>query len=327
MRLWFDILTPKQVNFFKPIIDELRRDHEILCTSRAFRETIGLAKIRGLELEIIGEYGFTLYDKLVNAGVRIQRLAEIINDYKPDKLVTFSSPDACRVAFGLKIPIICFNDSPHAEAVCRLSIPLVDKLMHSWIIPTQAFVRYGIDKDKITVYRALDPALWIREVSYSNGNTILFRFEESKAAYLYGKRSRSIELIKELSISYKINVLYRYEEQRDALKDLNCVVIQDVVDGLELLSNSAVFIGSGGTMNCEAALLGIPNMIYNMQDIYVNRYLIDNKLSYILDYNNIAQSIEILLKEKEEFKERSKNILRNMEDLKTKIVNEITKKN
>ena len=321
MRLWFDILTPKQVNLFKPIIDELH-DHEILCTSRAFRETVELAKIKGLELEVIGNYGSTLYEKLLISADRVNKLAKLINEYKPDKLVTFSSPDACRVAFGLKIPILTLNDSPHAEAVCKLTLPLVDKLMHPWIIPKQAFIRYGIEEQKIITYKALDPSVWIKPTN-NHGKFIVFRLEESRASYV--KDIRSYELLKQLA-EYDLIVLARYEEQINAIKDLGIKVLEDVIDTTQLLHNTAIFIGSGGTMNCEAALLGIPNIIYNMSEIYVNKYLIANKLSYAFDtYEEIIDNIPRLMDAREEFKANSRAILSSMEDLKKRIIDEIEK--
>lgn len=320
MRLWFDILTPKQVNLFKPIIDEL--DHEILCTSRAFRETVELAKIKGLELKVIGNYGSTPYEKLLLSAERIYKLAELINEYKPDKLVTFSSPDACRVAFGLKIPILSLCDSPHSEAVCKLTLPLVDKLMHPWVIPKSEFLKYGIEDQKIITYKALDPSVWIKPLN-GKDKFILFRLEESRASYI--NEVRSYELLKKFS-DYDVIVLARYEEQINAVKDLGIKVLEDVIDTNQLWNDISLFIGSGGTMNCEAALLGIPNIIYNMKDIHVNRYLIKNRLSYAFDSKEeIIESIPKLIDAREEFKAHSREVLSSMEDLKQLIIDEIEK--
>ncbi len=326
MRIWFDILTPKQVNFFKPMVDELRNDHEVLCTSRAFRETIGLSRIRGLDIKVIGNYGSALYDKLIISAKRIERLAYIIKDYNPDLLVTFSSPDACRVAFGLRIPILCFNDSPHAEAVCKLSLPLVDRLMHPWVIPTHAFARYGIDPAKIISYKALDPSIWVRDIRYNNNrkDLIIFRIEESKASYI--KNNRYIDLLNELiDTEHKIVVLARYHEQiRDVrLRYKNKIIIMErVIDTLKLLRECKVFIGSGGTMNAEAALLGIPNIMYNMYDSYISKFLLEEGLSHALyKGDDIKELIQKVLKE--DIKKKSQYILSRMEDLKSRAINEI----
>ncbi len=328
MRIWFDILTPKQVNFFKPMVDALRKEHEVLCTSRAFRETIGLSKIRGLDIKVIGNYGLTLYDKLLISARRMERLARIVKDYSPDLLVTFSSPDACRVAFGLKIPILCFNDSPHAEAVCKLSLPLVDKLMHPWVIPSSTFIKYGIEYNKIISYKALDPSIWIKNINIKYNNRrdlIIFRIEESKASYIYNDEVYKDVLDKLIDTNYKIVVLARYNDQINYIKSRynnKIIVMERVIDALQLLTRCKLFIGSGGTMSAEAALLGIPNIIYNMHDNYVSKFLIEEGLSYPLyKANDIKELIPKVLNM--DIKSKSQDILSSMEDIKSIAIKEI----
>ena len=126
MRIWFDILTPKQVLFFKPIVDILLSSGKsVLCTSRKYRECTELAREKLLQIEIIGKYGGPLkYDKLRQSAKRTYELADTVKEFEPDVAISFSSPEAARVAFGLGIKQIVFNDSPHAYAVGKLTIPL-----------------------------------------------------------------------------------------------------------------------------------------------------------------------------------------------------------
>ena len=110
--------------------------------------------------------------------------------------VTFSSPEGSRVAFGLGIRHIGFNDSPHSDAVAKLTLPLTSKLYCPWVIPYSAWSGYGIAKKNIVHYKALDPSAWlkhhedyIREVKQDKKNmTILLRLEESKASYIADKK-------------------------------------------------------------------------------------------------------------------------------------------
>src|ERR687888_29945 len=144
MKIWFDILTPKQVMFFKPAVDLLQRSgHQLLCTGRGH-----------------GEAG--KYEKLRENANRIFELAYIIKEFEPNIAITFSSPEGARVAFGLGIRHIGFNDSPHAEAVAKLTIPLMNHLFCPWVIPYSAWINFGISKNNITRYRALDPVAWIK---------------------------------------------------------------------------------------------------------------------------------------------------------------------
>ena len=119
--------------FFEPIINYLHSDgHIILCTSRKYREATELAKIIGIEFKEIGIHGGSeKYDKLLASTERIKQLLKIIKEFSPDLTISFSSPEAARISFGLGIKHYVFNDSPHAESVARLTIPLSDKLFLS----------------------------------------------------------------------------------------------------------------------------------------------------------------------------------------------------
>ena len=140
MKIWFDILTPKQIMFFKPAINILQKQgHEVLCTSRNYREANELSRLMGLNLLMIGNHGGSdLFDKLFQSSKRIMELAKIISKFSPNLVISFSSPEASRVSFGLGINHIGFNDSPHAEAVARLTIPLLTKLFSPSVIPISA---------------------------------------------------------------------------------------------------------------------------------------------------------------------------------------------
>ena len=72
MKIWFDILTPKQVMFFKRAVTSLRSSgHVVLCTSRQYREAVELARIKSLDLTIVGSHGGAdRYDKLLQSASR-----------------------------------------------------------------------------------------------------------------------------------------------------------------------------------------------------------------------------------------------------------------
>ena len=57
MKIWIDILTPKQLLFSESIIEKLGKKHNILCTSREYEEVTKLAKIRDFDLVFVGKNG------------------------------------------------------------------------------------------------------------------------------------------------------------------------------------------------------------------------------------------------------------------------------
>ena len=277
--------------FFRRAVTLLRNSgHDVLCTSRHYREAVELARIKKLDLTIVGSHGGAdRYDKLRESAIRTFELAEVVKRFGPDVAATFSSPEGARVAFGLGIRHIGFNDSPHAEAVARLTIPLTKKLLCPWIIPYSAWSGYGIAKKNITRYRALDPAAWLKhdetpEVEQEE-NSILLRLEESKASYMVDRKRGTAkmidEFVTELWQSAKIVLLCRYQDQiaeAEARYGSKVHVLKDVVDGTTLVKSSRLFIGAGGTMTAEAALLGKPTISVVPLQFYVEKYLLKSGL-------------------------------------------------
>jgi predicted glycosyltransferase len=277
--------------FFRNAVTHLRSSgHEVLCTSRQYREAVELARIKELDITIVGAHGGAdRYDKLLQSASRTRELAKVVNSFGPDVAVTFSSPEGARVAFGLGIRHVGFNDSPHAEAVARLTIPLMDKLFCPWVIPVSSWTRYGIARNNVVRYRALDPAAWLKhdeapEPARSE-KTILLRLEESKASYIADKKIGTGKMIDdfvdELWKAASIKVLCRYQDQIaevEARHGNKVQVLKDVVDGTSLLKSIALFIGAGGTMTAEAALLGKPTISIAPLQYHVEKYLVKTGL-------------------------------------------------
>lgn len=346
MRIWFDVLTPKQVMFFKYSVDLLKeKDHELLCTGRNYRECVNLSKLLKLDLTIVGKFGgSSKYDKLRASSSRIFDLAKMIKEFEPELCVSFSSPDAARVAFGLAIPHITFSDSPHAHAVQRLTIPFVNYLLCPWIIPYSAWKYLGISKNQIIHYHALDPVAWIRtgkrmknkeklrsEYNLEKNYTIVIRPEESKASYLIDKESNVNVILESIVRNFHntsdILVLGRYEDQIRYFKKIygdSIKVLENVVDGMDLISLADVFVGGGGTMTAESALLGKPTISISPIKFYVDDYLV--KMGLIHKKTNSSDIIKILRemqfdnKFRMEQENRAKRILDQMENPANKLM-------
>ena len=112
------------------MIKRIKRNHTVLCTSRDYDQVTQLAKIRKLKLIIVGKHGGSeRHDKLNASLHRTKLLSARIKKFSPDITISFCSPEAARVSYGLGIPHICFSDSPHATAVMKLSLPYVDNCL------------------------------------------------------------------------------------------------------------------------------------------------------------------------------------------------------
>ena len=362
MKIWFDILTPKQIMFFKPAISILQtQGHEILCTSRNYREANELSQLMGLNLLMIGNHGGShLFDKLFQSSNRIIQLAKIVSKFSPNLVISFSSPEASRVSFGLGINHIGFNDSPHAEAVARLTIPLLTKLFSPSVIPISAWKKYGISSKQIIRYKGLDPVAWLsrdiddtafrlhgskrpqvdKDFEFLKGlkidhsrKTILIRLEESKAAYIYNKnlRVRPLDLVdfvvNNFSDNNTIIILCRYPDQIAEMSNRfgnKAIVLRQVVDGVKLLQNVDIFVGAGGTMTAESALLGKPTISIAPIQFYIDDYL--KKIGLVVQASSPVQIDKLLksfLEDEQEcisIQNRAARILNKMEDPIEKLV-------
>src|SRR5216683_1119967 len=279
--VWIDVLTPKHALFFEPLYRDLVQDgHELLLTTRTYREAVEALRLKQLRFRIVGEHGGgSRYGKLLASGRRVVKLAQLIEGWRPDTAVSFSSPEAARVAFGLGVPHVAVNDSPHSWLVARLSIPLSRYVCSPWIIPRKVWLSFGAWPDGIAPYKALDAAAWLkrykpnpavlRQLSLKkNRPIIVLRTEESFASYLEGKASDSApvigpvaEEILKLKLDAQIVISTRYGRQAPVLRQKfrdRVRVVDHIIDATSLLYYSTIFIGSGGTMTVEAALLGRP---------------------------------------------------------------------
>ena len=289
MKIWIDILTPKQLLFSEPIIEKLRKKHDLLCTSRDYDEVIKLAKIRDFDLIIVGRHGGNdKKSKLMASIDRMEKLSRKIKTFSPDLAISYCSPEAARISFGLGIKHIAFCDSPHANAVMRLTLPLIQKLLIPFVIPKSEFSKYGIDKKNIITYKAIDAVVTIkRKINQkellpfkdNKRKNILIRIEEEEASYT-SKSSKIIPIIKKIVNQYNnenIVILGRYTKQIQNLQKKfgkKAKIVKMSFDGKHLLNNTDIFIGSGGTMTAESALLGIPTISYNAVPNIIESYLV-----------------------------------------------------
>jgi len=331
LKIWFDILTPKQLLFFEDMIKHMKKNHKIICTSRNYDQVIQLGKIRKQRLIVVGKHGgIKKYDKLSASLSRAKLLSTKIRKFSPDVTISFCSPEAARVSYGFGVPHICFSDSPHANAVMRLVIPLVQKLLIPWIIPKNEFTKFGINAKDIIRYRAIDAAIITKRKISKNSKKIakrgerkiiLVRVEEEEASYSSKKRP-VIPIIKEITKNFQnteIMVMVRYNSQAKHLAQTfgnKIKILKKVVDGKMLLNSVDVFVGSGGTMTAESALLGIPTISYNAVPNIIEAYLVRKKL--VLRKTNpkqVARSVKKLLDSSNlEMKKKAKKMLGSMED-------------
>lgn len=252
------------------------KKHEVWKTSRDYPQVIQMGKLLGMDVEIIGKHGGSTIETKLSASIdRLHRLQTRVKEVRPDVCVSFLSPEAARISFGLKIPHLAESDSPHASHVCRLVVPLLDSLYTPSTISLDSWFQYGIEKTRIHRFRGLDPIVWLRDyrpnsdVLKNLGLTdrdkiVTIRTEEDQAAYVDRSTASSIyPIARRLARKFpdhKFVILARYSNKKKVRMEDNILNVDGIIDGPSLLHCSKLFIGGGGTMTQEAALIGIPTI-------------------------------------------------------------------
>jgi len=348
MKVWIEVLTPKQALFFEPLYRALKREgHEALITTRVYREAEQTLNLKKLPFSVVGSHGGgTALGKLLASAERITKLANLIQKWRPNVAVSFSSVEASRVAFGLGIPHVAANDSPHSWMVARLTIPLTTFLCCPWIIGRSVWEEFGGPLRRIILYRALDPAAWLkrhhpndqvlRQLDLKKDRPIVvFRTEEAFASYLMGKASDKepvvAPIIDELlrrGLQCQVVVSTRYGMQAPVIRKRfgeKVTVVDRIVDATSLLSYSSAFVGSGGTMTVEAALLGIPSIsaFPGPKPLYIQYLERLSLVETIRSPREIASHVQRMLTDPDSFegqKRSGKQLLAKMEDPVAKIL-------
>lgn len=302
MKAVIDILTPKQARFFSILGHRLKgRGVDVVYTTRRYYESDRVLNLFNIKAISLGRFGETLYEKALFSSQRLGSYIRLLERMKPNFVISIGSPEAARAAFGLGIPHFMVSDSPHAEAVAKLAVPLSKKLFTPWIIPKSDWEKYGIKNEDIVLYKAIDQAAWIKHYrgirrSYKNQTppVLIYRPEEFKAAHAFIKKPLSVDIVSRLLAflkqSYDIKpdvvVLGRYGISETIKRRLGaCVSVpKGAIDGARLLCAASLFISGGaGTMLGEAALLGVPTISASQFENYVERYLIRRRLVFKSD--------------------------------------------
>ncbi len=324
MKIWFDVITPKQARLMASIARYLEeRGYETLITSKGYRETRWVLNSLGVRYREVGAYGEDLVSKLINYADRVRELALIVHKEAPDYLVSFSSPEATRVAFGLGIKVINMNDTPHAVHVAKLTFPLTWRLVFSKAIPEELLLSLGASKESLVPYDGVDELAWLKEVEIKEERfdefTVFVRMEESKASYLlHLQGSPNIRVIERLAeLGVRVLAMPRYESQAEFLKGLDVEVLSPG-DTVKLFQKVHVVITGGGTMAREAALLGTPAISTFPLDVplYVNVYLRERGLPVwrIRSPDDVVKKVLELKDNYRDYREVAARVREEMED-------------
>jgi uncharacterized protein len=278
MRIWIDLANSPHVPFFRSLTNEfIQRNHEIIVTARAFAETVELAKAAGFTPDVIGGHGGgRLSGKAGNLVQRALALGRWARGRKIDLAVSHNSYSQVLAARALSLRTVTLMDYEHQPAN-HLAFRLASRVIVPQAFPDAALTRFGTHPAKVRRYAGLKEDVYladfqsdpdfVRQLSNLgiSGQDILVTARPPATEALYHRFENELfdRLIERLlsTPSVKVVLLPRNESQRrhySAMMGARLVLPVDPIDGSNLVVHSDLVVSAGGTMNREAAALGIP---------------------------------------------------------------------
>lgn len=300
-KIWIDLENSPHVPFFKPIVDELEtRGYEVFLTARDCAQTCGLADLHQLPYMRIGRhYGRNKLLKVLGLLVRVLQMMPTIMRVRPALALSHGSRSQQILAWLLRIPVVTTTDYEHTQ-----ELPIAHP---GWMIVPQVvsgenfnrkirILKYPGIKEDIYVprFRADGPVR--QELNIRDDEIMVTIRPPATDAHYYVPESGDLFLstVEELGRKQNVRmvVLPRNEKQRsfiektwpDMIRTGKIIMPEKVIDGLNLLWHSDLVISGGGTMNREAAALGIPvYSIFRGKIGAVDRYLADTGRLMLLE--------------------------------------------
>jgi len=297
MRIWIDFINTPQVTFFVPFIEDFKKNnHEVLLTCRDSGNTVALLKQNNLPFEIIGDKaGNGIFQKLMLFPRRVMRLYSFVKTKKPDIAASQSSFYQPVVARLLGIPCLYTNDNEHAGGNI-FGFLFARKVLLPSALKDQNFRGRWLMNGKLQFYPSVKEAIYLSQNpklqgGISNaGSKIYFRPEPWSAQYYNGPLNFFDDVLLKLSLRNEVIVLPRDKNQvvhYSQAKFNGLKVAEKPISFSEIMSDCALFIGAGGSMTREMAVMAIPVIsIYQAELLAVDRYLIDK--GYMIINKNIS---------------------------------------
>jgi predicted glycosyltransferase len=286
MKIWIDLTNSPHVNFFARLIEELPPEHELILTCRPLANTIELLDMYSIDYTVVGKhYGQRSLNKVSGFFVRVVQLYRFLRSRKPDVSISHSSFYSPLVSKLLGVRSIYLNDNEHA-AGNKISFLFADTIMVPEFLDLDKVRAQWARADKIVPYPGVKEGvyLWYQEIERSGTvdtavrKKIYIRPEPWTAQYYKGERNFMDDLLLDLQEDHDIVLLPRdgAQKQHYQAAQFGQVHIPDKpLTLVEIMKDCDLFIGAGGTMTREAAVLGTPTIsIYQDELLDVDRYLV-----------------------------------------------------
>jgi uncharacterized protein len=276
--IWIDMDNSPHVPFFVPIKKELEnRGHKVFLTTRDCFQVCGLADLYNLNHIRIGKhYGANKMLKVLGTLWRSLQLSPIVLRGKPDLSLSHGSRSQIILSSLLRIPTILLFDYEHAKMLPFLkpALGIAPEVVNNAALEKN-FKRgvrgYSGLKEDVYVSSFRPDVSILRMLDITKDEIVVTIRPPANEAHYHNPESEKlfIEVVEFLGETPNVRmvILPRNEKTQKEMvyrtwpqwcKERKIIIPDQALDGLNLIWYSDLVVSGGGTMNREAAALGVP---------------------------------------------------------------------
>jgi len=278
MRLWIDLANSPHVPFFKALVKRFTsQGHEVETTARDFAETVPLAQAAGFDAHVVGVHGGRAVS--AKAGTLMSRawvLGGWARGRKFDLAISHNSYSQIIAARALGIKTVTLMDYEYQPAN-HLAFRLTSRIIVPASFPVTRLRRYGASAGKVRRYHGTKEDVYLADFQPDatfdarlcqlgiNADNVLVLMRPPAHDALYHRFENALfdQALAMLLMNENVQVILlpRNDVQRalySTKAERRLIVPAAPLDGANLIASSDLVISAGGTINREAAALGVP---------------------------------------------------------------------
>ena len=276
MRIWVDFTASAHPLVFRPLVERLQaQGQEVEITAREYAQTLQLIESHGMTATVIGHHGGrSSLGKARQMRSRLHALRKWAGGRDFDLALAHGSHELTMTARRLGIPSATTFDYEWAWLQHQLGCRAATRVVVPDSIPPERLARYGATPPKLQQYPGLkeeyyladfEPDRAVLEEWSIDPARVLVVLRPPPDVSLYHRHSNPLfpQTLEHLGTSEDVHALVipRTDEQRDFVRSLalpSVIVPERAVDAQSLIALADLVVSAGGTMNREAAALGVP---------------------------------------------------------------------
>lgn len=275
-KIWIDLDNTPHVPFFEPILEELRaRGFPLLVTARDAFQVCDLADKKGLQYIKVGRhYGKHMLYKGAGLVYRALQLAPLVVRERPMLGVSHGARSQMLLGVLMGFPTVLIEDYEY----CKFAPMAAPKwLMTPDVIPDSALqlkavpvVKYPGIKEDVYAWKLRPDAGVLRGLGLRETDMIVTVRPPATEAHYHNPESEKLfeEVMDRVckTPEARVVLLPRNHKQGEHIRishpewfqDAKTIIPGSALDGMNLIWHSDLVVSGGGTMNREAAALGVP---------------------------------------------------------------------